>query len=383
MPLPSALQGHAAGAEALLAAVSKDPSLLDQAELAFLKDFCENYPPEAPEEGTDDDDDEYLKREKTPFPATPVNAAEAPEDADWSVASTKKGEAQQAGATAKAVDLYTAALEAEAATACLSATTLAKRAEVLLKLERPAAAIKDCDTALTLNPDSCRALKVRGKVRAALGEFVEANLDLSKAQSIDFDPDLAPLCAEVKAKAAETSAKQREKARAAELAAKKKAAAERHRRDQEAQARSAPPPSAGGMGGMPGGMGGMGGMPGVPPGMAGAAAGMMNDPEVMAAMANPKVMAAFQDMMAGGSPDPAKMMQHMQDPDVGPVLQKMIGKFGGGMPGMGGMGGGIPGGMGGFPGGMPGGMGGMGGGFDAGEPDIEELPDLEEVDEVD
>ena len=209
MPLPAGLQGHAAGAEALLAAVSKDPSLLDQAELAFLKDFCENYPPEAPDEATDDDDDQYLKREKTPFPATPVNAAEATEDADWSVASTKKGEAQQAGATAKAVDLYTAALEAEAATACLSATTLAKRAEVLLKLERPAAAIKDCDTALTLNPDSCRALKVRGKVRAALGEFVEANLDLSKAQSIDFDPDLAPLCAEVKAKAAETSAKQR------------------------------------------------------------------------------------------------------------------------------------------------------------------------------
>ena len=73
---------------------------------------------------------------------------------------------------------------------CLSATTLAKRAEVLLDLERPVAAIADCDAALGLNPDSCRALKVRGKVKAALGDFEAANLDLSKAQSIDFDPEL-------------------------------------------------------------------------------------------------------------------------------------------------------------------------------------------------
>ena len=112
-----------------------------------------------------------------------------------------------------------------------------------MKLERPAAAINDCDAALKLNPDSCRALKTRGKVRAALGEFVEANLDLSKAQSIDFDPDLASLCAEVKAKAAETSAKQRREGARGGPAAKKKAAAERHRRAQEARARSAPPPS--------------------------------------------------------------------------------------------------------------------------------------------
>ena len=65
---------------------------------------------------------------------------------------------------------------------------------------------------------------------------------------------------------------------------------------------------------MPGGMGGMPGMGGVPPGMAGMAQGMMNDPDVMAAMSNPKVMAAFQEMMAGGAPNPAKMMQYMQDP---------------------------------------------------------------------
>ena len=100
MVLDSALQGHAAGAKELLAAVSKDPSLLEDPALAFLKEFCENYPPAAaPEAETDEDGGEFLKREKTPFPAVPANAAEAPDDADWSIASSKKSAAQQAGAS--------------------------------------------------------------------------------------------------------------------------------------------------------------------------------------------------------------------------------------------------------------------------------------------
>mgnify|MGYP003330547289 FL=1 len=82
MPLPASLAGHAAGAKELLAAVTKDPSLLEDPSLAFLKEFCENYPPEAPEAETDDDEsNEFMKREKTPFPAVPANAAEAPDDA--------------------------------------------------------------------------------------------------------------------------------------------------------------------------------------------------------------------------------------------------------------------------------------------------------------
>ena len=66
---------------------------------------------------------------------------------------------------------------------------------------------------------------------------------------------------------------------------------------------------------------------------------------MMAAMANPKVMAAMQQCMG----NPMAMMQFMDDPEVGPVLQKLMGKMmgGGGMPGMPGMGG-----MGGMPGGM-------------------------------
>ena len=52
---------------------------------------------------------------------------------------------------------------------------------------------------------------------------------------------------------------------------------------------------------------------------------MMNDPEVAAGMQNPKVMAALQEIISGGQPDPAKLQKYMSDPTVGPVLQKMMG----------------------------------------------------------
>jgi hypothetical protein len=95
----------------------------------------------------------------------------------------------------------------------------------------------------------------------------------------------------------------------------------------------------------------------------------------MAALQQPKVMAAFTELMSGGAgglmSNPAKMQELMSDPEVGPVLAKLMGKFGG----AGGMGG-----MGGMPGGMPGGMGGMAGDDDDSDgdlPDLEDIPDLE------
>ena len=90
---------------------------------------------------------------------------------------------------------------------------------------------------------------------------------------------------------------------------------------------------------------------GMPAGMEDMMAQMMADPEMMQAMQNPKVVQAMQSCMG----NPMAAMQYMNDPEVGPVLQKMMGKMmGGGMP-PGAMGG-MPGGMGGVPGGMPGGM---------------------------
>ena len=50
---------------------------------------------------------------------------------------------------------------------------------------------------------------------------------------------------------------------------------------------------------------------------------MMQDPEMMAAMSNPKVMQAMQQCMG----NPMAMMQYMDDPEVGPVLQKLMAKM--------------------------------------------------------
>lgn len=68
-----------------------------------------------------------------------------------------------------------------------SALTYAKRAECFLKLKKPVAAIKDADAALALNPDSAKALKMRGLAHRLLGAWEAAAKDLGAAQSIDFD----------------------------------------------------------------------------------------------------------------------------------------------------------------------------------------------------
>ena len=166
--------------------------------------------------------------------SVPTNVVEAPDDADWCAASDKKNAATAAMAEGKleeALALFSDALEAEAATASLSATTLAKRAECLMKLKRPKAAVSDCTAALEINPDSCRAYKVRGKGRRDLSEWTGANLDLAAAQNIDFDPELAPLCEEVKEKAAAAFAENREAEREKEL--NKRRAAARAKRQAE------------------------------------------------------------------------------------------------------------------------------------------------------
>lgn len=56
--------------------------------------------------------------------------------------------------------------------------------------------------------------------------------------------------------------------------------------------------------------------------------GLMSDPEIAAGMQNPKIQAAFQDLMGSGGPmglmsNPGKIQEMMSDPEVGPFLQKL------------------------------------------------------------
>jgi suppressor of tumorigenicity protein 13 len=82
-----------------------------------------------------------------------------------------------------------------------SPLTFAKRAECFLKLRKPNAAVRDCDAALKLNPDSAKSYKVRGKAYRLLGEYERALADLSTGQNCDFDESTQEWLDEVKPRA--------------------------------------------------------------------------------------------------------------------------------------------------------------------------------------
>jgi len=269
--------------------------------------------------------------------------SEADEDA-CANAKSKASNAFNTGDYALAVDEYTKAILISP-----SPLTYAKRAEALIKLRRPNAAIRDCDAALKMNPDSAKAMKIRGAACRYLGRWNDANRDLSAGLNADFDETYGEIHKKVLSVVHEMHV--REGKKRAEREAKAKAEVERRRAEAAKAQADAAAAAAAGAGGMPGGMpsGGFpgmgGGIPGVPPGVA---EKLASDPDLMKAMSNPKVMEAFQAMLS----NPMSAMQYMNDPEVGPVIQKMMAAYG--MPG-----GGMPGGgFGGVPGGGPGPFGG-------------------------
>lgn len=289
---------------------------------------------------------------------------------DYEAAGNYKQQASDAAAVegdyAKALELYNQAVVA----APPSALLYANRAMILEKLGHYQEAVLDCTWALELNPDSAKALKVRGKLRYKyLKDWHGALEDLNQAQAIDFDPDVVEILKELTQLRVEEEQKQAQE-RNAELEKKKKKAEEIKRAKQEAQREAEAARSSAGTSSRPTAAGGMpGGMPGMDPSMM---AGLMSDPEIQEAMKNPKVVATFQDLMSGpGGPmallsNPAKLQQMMMDPEVGPVLQKIMSKFMGGGAGMDPFGGAAAGGM-------------PTGNFSSGDdiPDLGEMPDLD------
>jgi suppressor of tumorigenicity protein 13 len=313
------------------------------------------------------------------------DAASGAEDYD------KAGNFKQEASDFKAAGDYVKALEnynQAVVSAPPSALLYSNRAICLIQLEHYKEAEEDCNRALELNPDSGKALKTRGQLRFHhLNDWQGALSDLSQAQSIDFDPEVAQTLKELTKLRVEEEKNQAKERLAKEDKMRKRA--EDIRKAQQEEKSQQQEQQGGGGGGMPGGMpdfGGMGGADGGAgggmPGMGGGMPGMggmdmgglmsmfMGDPEIQEGMKNPKVMAAFSELMSSpGGPaallsDPTKLQKIMSDPEVGPVLQKIMGKLGGGMGGMGG----------GMPGGAPPG-GGDGNGDDI--PDLGDLPEMD------
>jgi len=275
-----------------------------------------------------------------------------------------------------ALKLFTEAIELNPGSALLHA----KRANVLLKLNKPMAAIRDCDKAISINPDSAQPYKFRGRAHRFLGQWEEAFRDLAMACKLDYDEQGHEWMKEVEAnakKVQEHKRKQERKREERELkkrAARVKKAKEEYER-QKSQEKQRPEEEFDdddmGMGGFAGAGGG-----GMPPGFA----DIFSDPELMEAFKDPDVAAAFADV----SKNPLNIGKHQSNPKVAKVLEKLAQKMGqgGGIPGGmfgGAPGGGMPGGMpSGFPGGMfGGGPGGATGGAGQGPKPPQPKPDID------
>ncbi|KAF7248767.1 Hsc70-interacting protein [Varanus komodoensis] len=189
------------------------------------------------------------------------------------------------GELQKAIDLFTEAIKLNPHLAIL----YAKRASVFVKMQKPNAAIRDCDRAIQINPDSAQTYKWRGKAHRLLGHWEEAARDLSLACKLDYDDEASAMLKEVQPRAQKIAEHRRKYERKREekeirdrLERVKKAREEHERAQREEEARrQTGGPQFGGFpggfpGGMPGAMPGMGGMPGLNE--------ILSDPEVLAAM---------------------------------------------------------------------------------------------------
>ncbi|XP_037113437.1 hsc70-interacting protein isoform X2 [Syngnathus acus] len=246
-------------------------------------------------------------------------------------ANDKKMEAIDAlgeGDLQKALDLFTEAIQLNPCLAIL----YAKRASVYVKMQKPNAAIRDCDRAIEINPDSAQPYKWRGKAHKMLGHWEDAARDLATACKLDYDEDADALLKEVQPKAnriIEHRRKYERKREEREIKEKqeriKKAREEHAKAQKEEEARG----GAGGAGAgfFPGGTGFPGGFPGGAAGMPGLN-DLLQDPELLTAMQDPEVMAAFQDV----AQNPANIAKYQNNPKVMALVTKLSSKFGGAAP---------------------------------------------------
>ncbi|XP_017271988.1 hsc70-interacting protein [Kryptolebias marmoratus] len=236
-------------------------------------------------------------------------------------ANEKKVEAINAlgeGDLQKALDLFTEAIKLNPRVAIL----YAKRASVFIRMQKPNAAIRDCDRAISINPDSAQPYKWRGKAHRLLGHWEEAAKDLATACKLDYDEDASALLKEVQPKASkilEHRRKYERKREEKEIKEKqervKKAREEHARAQREEEARQFGGGFFPGAAGFPGGAAAAG-MPGL--------SELFKDPELLNAMKDPEVMAAFQDV----AQNPANISKYQNNPKIMALVTKLSSKFG-------------------------------------------------------
>ncbi|XP_020484043.1 hsc70-interacting protein isoform X2 [Labrus bergylta] len=235
-------------------------------------------------------------------------------------ANEKKMEAINAlseGDLPKALDLFTEAIKLNPCLAIL----YAKRASVFIKMQKPNAAIRDCDRAISINPDSAQPYKWRGTAHRLLGHWEDAARDLATACKLDYDEDASTLLKEVQPKAnriiehrRKYERKREEKSLREKQERMKKAREEHARAQRDEEARQF------GGGFFPGPAGFPGGAPAGMPGLG----DFLKDPELLNAMKDPEVMAAFQDV----AQNPANIAKYQNNPKIMALVTKLSAKFG-------------------------------------------------------
>eukprot|EP01006_Ploeotia_vitrea_P026763 TRINITY_DN59710_c0_g1_i1.p1 TRINITY_DN59710_c0_g1~~TRINITY_DN59710_c0_g1_i1.p1 ORF type:complete len:896 (-),score=116.58 TRINITY_DN59710_c0_g1_i1:129-2816(-) len=160
-------------------------------------------------EGGDGQDPEIINPPAEP--ELPMgNPNQEVDDAAMEKAMDMRGQAQAAFGTDpnQAVQIITQAIQLNPSSGILYAV----RADFLLKQNKPLSAIRDCDEAIKMNPNSAKPHKVRGKAKAQLRRWEEAYSDLAKANQFDYDDDTYALLKQLETdkKAAESRRKEKE-----------------------------------------------------------------------------------------------------------------------------------------------------------------------------
>mmetsp|Transcript_143107 Transcript_143107/g.457308 ORF Transcript_143107/g.457308 Transcript_143107/m.457308 type:complete len:808 (-) Transcript_143107:157-2580(-) len=142
---------------------------------------------------------------EAPFPSmSPAGIEELTDEQQdkQNAAKAQGAEALEEGNLELALEKVTEAISIGGASALL----YARRAQVLMKLDRPRGAANDCTAALTINPDSAKAFAIRARAYKKLDRIADAHLDFQTALKLDYDEQVYEESLEVEAKVKELKA---------------------------------------------------------------------------------------------------------------------------------------------------------------------------------
>eukprot|EP00931_Biecheleriopsis_adriatica_P078494 TRINITY_DN51956_c0_g1_i1.p1 TRINITY_DN51956_c0_g1~~TRINITY_DN51956_c0_g1_i1.p1 ORF type:complete len:490 (-),score=164.62 TRINITY_DN51956_c0_g1_i1:84-1553(-) len=124
-----------------------------------------------------------------PFPAMSPSDVELSEEAreKQSALRQEAADALEEGSPELALEKMTAAIDL----GCATALMYSRRAELLLRIERPRAAVNDCTAALAINANSAKAYKTRARAHAKLQCWADAQSDFQEGLKLDYDEDAA------------------------------------------------------------------------------------------------------------------------------------------------------------------------------------------------